>query len=568
MTGPTSNTPTTGFDVWVPEPNEARILDQLEALGDLPALESTGGLDGEVLKLPVTVNDPPSGPLLTGDQKPTGASVIGWSTGYDVFGRPGWTPGRFAEFVPTRSSLYIGIGGGPHPTLGALASYLQSPMLVDEAAGDRGRALTFITTDGNVTRAEYAGDHADSATVRDIFFNEGLDKALSLPGVTVNTGPVRTYDVRDEALNRRMDIAFWHGAAERGKVTLPKDAELHPLNVKLYSHDDVGGVRPVLAYARSSEHLYKVIVPELGEVGPLEVTCTVDGVPQRYIDPATGEDKGFGAHAADWCNWILRDSVPAGQRTEPFSEQEPWQGDGLDARMYRLAHSIVNYEDHHIDTTYFSTAADVEAWLRRSLGGHNAPITVGVLDDITFTLDPDGPALIQRHIFDRADGLRAGYQPHAFRPWSGTRNWWDEDRLAYTRNPSLEILMDGQKLESYAAANCLDYSDLEPFLLPAGARADEGSWFVIRLGDTPTCIAFHGRRTILTVSTDHDGASAEIAAHQYFEWSRRNGRRRDFEEQWGRWLDESQPLSKDDIQAGLEALEQIIERSDDEPDFE
>jgi hypothetical protein len=559
---------TAGFDVWVPEQSTARVLAALKTLSDLPALESTGGLDGDVLKLPVTVNDPASGAPLTGDQQPAGASVIGWSTGYDVFGRPGWTPGRFAEFVPTRSSLYIGIGGGPRPTLGALASYLQSPMMVDEAAGDRGRALTFITTDGNVTRAEHAGDPADSATVRDIFFNEGLDKALSLPGVTVNPGPVRTFSVRNEALNRRMDIASWHSAAERGEVPLPKGAELHPLNVKLYSHDDVGGVRPVLAFARSSEHLYQVIVPDLGEVGPLEVTCTVDGIPQRYIDPATGEDKGFGAHAADWCNWILRDSVPAGQRTEPAPTGEPWQGDGLDASMYRLAHSIVNYEDHHTDTTYFSTAADVEAWLRRSLGGHNAPITVGVLDDITFTLDADGPALIQRHIFDRAGGLQAGYQPNAFRPWAGAKNWWDEGSRAYTRNPSLETVMDGQKLESYAAVNCLDYADLEPFMLPAGARADEGSWFVIRLGDTPTCIALPAQRTILTVSTDHDGASAEIAAHQYFRWIKQNSRRRDFEEQWERWLDDSRPLSKDDIQAGLKTLEQIIERSDDEPDDE
>lgn len=568
MTGPTPSTPQYGFDVWVPEQNKARILDQLQALDNLPALESTGGLAGDTLTLPVTVNDPASGPLLTGDQKPTGASVIGWSTGYDVFGRPGWSPGLFAEFVATRSRLHIGIGAGPRPTVGALASYLQSPMLVDEPAGDRGRSLTFITTDGNVTRAEYAGDHTDAATVRNTFFDEGLDKALSLPGVTVNPGPVRTYGVRDEALNRRMDIASWHSAAERGEVPLPKGAELHPLNVKLYSHDDVGGVRPVLAYARSSEHLYEVIVPDLGEVGSLEVTCVVDGVPQRYIDPATGEDKGFGAHAADWCNWILRDSVPLDQRPEASSAAEPWQGDGLDATMYRLAHSIVRYDDHHADTTYFSTAADVEAWLRRSLSDHNAPIAVGVLDDITFTLDADVPALIQRHIFDRADGLQAGYQPKAFRPWAGTRNWWDEDRLAYTRNPSLETVMDGQKLESYAAVNCLDYADLEPFLLPAGSRADDGSWFVLRLGDTPTCIAFPARRTVLTVSTDHDGAAAEIGAHQYFRWSERNGRRRDFEEQWARWLDESRPLTNDDIQPGLKALEQIIERSDDEPDFE
>lgn len=558
----------TRFDIWVPEENRARVLAALETLSDLPALEPLGGLDGDILQLPVAVNDPASGPLLTGDQRPGGPSVIGWSTGHDVFGQPGWTPEQFAQFVSTRSRLHIGIGAGPRPTVAALAGYLQSPMLVDEEAGDRGRSVSFITTDGNVTIAECADGQADAAEVRDAFFNDGLKRALALPGLTLcKAGPVAAFSLRDEALNRRMDLVFWQGDYERGKVTVPKGAELSPLNVKIFSHDDVGGQRPVIGYARSSKHLYEIIVPALDELGPLEVTCAVDGVLQRFIDPATGEDKGFGAHAADWADWILRDSVSAGQ-PEPSPGHEPWQGDGLDATMYRLAHSIVNYEDHHTDTTYFSTVGDVEAWLRRSLGGHNAPVTVGLLDDVAFTLAAGGPALIQRHIFDRVDGLQTGYRPNAFRPWAGARNWWDEDRLAYTRNPLLETVMDGQKLESYAVVNCLDYADLEPFLLPYGARADDGSWFVIRLGDTPTCIAFPAQRTILTVSTDHDGAAAEIGAHQYFRWSERNGRRRDFEEQWARWLDESRPLTNDDIRTGLKALEQIIERSDDEPDFE
>ena len=559
----------TRFDVWVPEQSKARVLAALEALSGLPAQESQGGLDGDVLQLPVTVDDPGSGPLLTGDQRPGGPSVIGWSTGYYVFGQPGWTPERFAQFVSTRSRLHIGLGAGPRPTVVALAGYLQSPLLVDEEAGEGSRSVSFITTDGNVTLAEYADGEVGAAEVRDTFFSDGLERALALPGLTLRkAGPVAAFCLRDEALNRRMDLVFWQGDYERGKVTVRKGAELTPLNVKIFSHDDVGGQRPVIGYARSSEHLYEIIVPALDELGPLEVTCAVDGVLQRFIDPATGEDKGFGAHATDWCNWIIRDSVPAEQRTEAAPGWEPWQGDGLDATMYRLAHSIVSYDDHHVDTTYFSTAADVEAWLRRSLGDHNAPVTVGVLDDITFTLDADGPALIQRHIFDRADGLQAGYQPNAFRPWVGTSNWWDKDRRACTRNPSLGAVMDGQKLEAYTAANCLDYADLEPFMLPAGTRANEGSWFVIRLGDTPTCIAFPAQRTILTVSTDNDGATAEIGAHQYFHWVGKNGRKRDFEKQWSRWLDEGRPLTKEEIQAGLKALEQIIERSDDEPDDE
>ena len=550
----------TRFDVWVPDESRGQVLS---------ALESLDALDEALLQLPVTVNGLGSGPLLTGEQRPGGPTVIGFSTGYDVFDNEGWTPEKFAEFVTSRSHLHVFIGGNPCPTVAALAGYLQSPLLVDETYPTGSRELTLITTDGNVALLRLDGGRDDSADlIRETFFTEGLDAALAVPGWFLAKSGLAPFSVRNAALHRRMDLAVWKSGDEYGKVAVPKGAELIPLNMVITDHDDIDSRRPVIGHVRSSKHLYEIVVPPLDELGPLEVTCAVDGVLQRFIDPVTGEDKGLGAHAVDWANWILRDSVPGSQHNGPSSEAEPWQGDGLDARMYRLAHSIVNYEDHDTDTTYFSTAREVAAWLRRSLGNHSAPITVGVLDDVSFTLAADSPTLIQKHVFDRAEGLQAGYQANAFRPWAGTQNWWHPESRAYTRNPSLQTVMDGQKLEAYTAANCLDYADLEPYMLPAGARANENSWFVVRLGDTPTCMAFPAQRTILTVSTDHDGATAEIAAHQYFRWVSRSSRKRDFKEQWARWLDESQPLTAEEIQAGLKTLEQIIERSDDEPDDE
>lgn len=381
--------------------------------------------------------------------------------------------------------------------------------------------------------------------------------------------PPAPFSVLDAAFNRRMDLAGWKASDEFGKVAVPKGAELIPLNFVIVDHDDIGGRRPVIGYVRSSKHLYEVIVPPLDELGPLEVTCAVDGVLQRFIDPETGEDKGFGAHAADWANWIIRDSVTGGPHSD-VEPAQPWEGNGTDARLYRLAHNIVNYEDHDTDTTYFSTAPEVQAWLRRSLGNHSAPIIVGLLDDASFTAAADAPTVFEDHAFDRSDSpeAKAGYQARAFLPAEGANNWWNPDVRAYTRNPSLHTVMDGPALQAYTAANCVDYADLEQYILPAGARASENSWFVVRMEGTRTCIAFPARRTILTVSTDDDGATAEIAAHEYFQWVRQTGRKRDFEKQWARWLDQNQHLSQEDIQEGLKALGQIIERSDDEPDDE
>lgn len=548
----------TRLDVWVPKRERARVLSALESLGTT--------LDRAVLQLPVTVNDSGSGAIFSVEQRPGGPSVLGFSTGYDVFGKPGWTPERFAEFVTSRKHLHVFIDGNPAPTLAALAGYLQTPLLVDETYPTGSRELDLVTTDGNVAILRLDGGCDDSADlIRELFFTEGLDSALAVPGWFVAKSGPPVFGRRHSALHRRMDLAFWKSADELGKIVIPKGAKLIPLSMVIVDHDGIDSRRPVIGYVRSSKHLYEIIVPALDELGPLEVTCAVDGVLQRFIDPVTGEDQGIGAHAADWANWILRHSVPDGHDGLAPARQ-PWEGNGPDDRLYRVANNIVNYEDHDTDTTYFSTAGDVEAWLRRALGNHNAPLTVRVLDDVSFTLDARVPALIQTHVYDRSDGpdMEAGYQAAALRLWAGKKNWWNPERLAYTSNPSLNTVMDGQMIQAYTAANCLDYTDLEPYLLPVDARANENSWFVLRLGDTPTCIAFPSQRTILAVNTDHDGATAEITAHEFFRWSTQWGRKNEFEKQWARWLDESLPLTTEEIQAGLKTLEQTIERSDDE----
>jgi hypothetical protein len=138
--------------------------------------------------------------------------------------------------------------------------------------------------------------------------------------------PPVPFSVLDAAFNRRMDLARWQTSVELGKVAVPKGAELSPLNFVIVEHDDIGGQRPVIGHARSSKHLYEIIVPPLDELGPLEVMCAVDGELQRFIDPVTGEDKGIGAHAADWAGWILQDSVAGG--LQPGGPVPPWEGNG------------------------------------------------------------------------------------------------------------------------------------------------------------------------------------------------------------------------------------------------
>lgn len=369
------------------------------------------------------------------------------------------------------------------------------------------------------------------------------------------------YDVRDIARRRQWPLTSWKDAHARGRLAVPEGAELSPLNLVVVPGDEIDcRERAVIAHARSSQHLYEILFPLTEELAPLDVMCAVDGVLQRFADPVTGTDKGFGAYPTDWAEWILRDSAPGGHRSV---ERRPWEGSGVEARLYRLEHNIVNYEDHEADTYQFVTADELAAWLKRALGDHNAPISVHLLDGASLSLSAAQEPMIQRHHFDRSDGpeVKAGYQPNVFKPEVGTKNWWNQGLRAYTRLPSLQTSMDGQSLEAFRAENCLDFADLEPHLLPAGAQVNAGSWFVVRLGDTATCIAFPAAHTILSVTTDHDGAAARIGTQEYFSWVDERARLNDYERQWGRWLDGNEPLTKDEIDDGLRALGQLIEGS-------
>ena len=501
------------YDVWVSGASEPRVRSLLESLNSVTARVSL-----PVDTWPATLNFDGPGPTFSGESLPDADFVVGLSTGFDVFGRPGWTPEKFGNFTFARDDLIVLIEDRWCTTLAVLASYLLTPILVDNEAAEGRRPVYFITPDGNVRYADWSGSKAEAAGLRDTFFDAGLEGVLAVPGMTLHPLDPHVDDVRDTATRRRKELVAWKLDAGHGKVAVPKGAELKPADFEVVGFDDIVGGRPVIGHARSPKHLYEVIVPPLDELGPLEVTCAVDGVLQRFTDPATGEDKGFGAHASDWAGWILRHTVPAGSEGPP-DNSPAWEGDSPEAQMYRLSHNIVEYKEHESESEWFSTAEELDAWLKKSLGNHNAPIRTGLLDDVSFMLSPKPASLIQSHAFDRAVSSEAkdGYIPCAFKPWeipsSGQGSWWDLDRRPHQWHPSLHTVMDGPVLDAYTALNCVDFSDVESHLLPAGTRVNGlTSWFVLWLEGTRTCIVFPAERAVLVVGTDDDGATAQITA--------------------------------------------------------
>lgn len=494
--------------------------------------------------------------------------VVGPDVGTDPF-RPDhvlwhrfdkWTAEKFDGFVRSRRHLHLARedDGPVAPTLTALAAYLLQAILVSYRRGET-RHLIFITPWGEVTAAEYTGGEEGLTDIRDTFFTRNRDTALRLPGLRILPAPPEPHRTEAIAMMRREQVSDWKQAHHRGRLKGPAGAELGYGDLRVIDRDDMDMRRTVIASARSSKHLYELIVPPFGELAPLEVTCAVDCVVRDYVDPATGQNKGRGAWVSDWADWILNHSAPD---TGAPASGVPWEGSGTGVDMYRLEHNIVAYAEHESDLARFGSTAELQAWLRRSLGNHNADLGVFLLDDLPLVLEGSLP-MFQHAVFNRSGDPepKIGYLPRQFDPWSGLANWLDNDG-GYSRHPVLSTVMDGRTLESFSAFNCLDDGWLNNhYVREEHAPAAESTWFIVRLEGTGTAMAFPAVGTVLSVTTDLDGAAAMITAREAGGRRREIDRETGFEKQWDRWLNDDRPLAKDEIQAGLAAVNRLIEEA-------
>ncbi|MCQ2001466.1 hypothetical protein [Arthrobacter zhaoxinii] len=549
--------PTTRYDVWIPAREWARVRPIVESMNN----PNTDGphLRWPVDPWPVTFAVEDNGDATYSGNVSWYNDTIGESTGYDVFQKPGWTPEKFSLFVFSRHNMHLDLGRRSYPTLAALASYLQTPMVVDEDMGSFHRT-SLLGTDGNVALVSHPGVPGTIEHIRTAFFTQDLAAVLAVPGVSLNSKNVRqTSSMSGAAYGRQTQIRDWMQAHVRGKLSAPKGAELAWNDFNLPYSDDIGDTRPVVAWARSSKHLYEVIYPTTEQVGPLEMLCAVDGELQSYVDPDTGVDEGVGAHGADWAQWVLQHSVPEGRRTP----KQPWEGNNPEARLYRMEHNIVSYEDHETGTSQFESALELHTWLKRSLGDHNAPISVHVLDDVSFMLAEERLPVLQEHTYERISGpgVKVRYSTQTFFPWVNVLDWRKGDHEGHSWNSSLSTAMDGETLESFLGTNCVDFASLEPYLMPVGAPVRMNTWFLLHLDGTRVCMAFPAVGTMLEVSTDHDGATAQIAAREYSSRQERLDLEYRFQTRWANWLDDDHRLTHTEMREGMKALAELIKEN-------
>lgn len=331
----------------------------------------------------------------------------------------------------------------------------------------------------------------------------------------------------------------------------PEGALIGPQDVQFVVQSEINPQRPVVAWVRSPQHLYELVMA-VNQDGPESgVFCEVDGVAQTYISEEDGIDLGESVAADMWGSWILDHSVPAQTYQGPA-----WEGDGAEVQLLRIGKHIVEFEDHETDVGRFTSADELAEWLKKSLGTHNATLGVLLLGDVAYVLNSK-PMWMQWHKLDRNSGLPAKvrYKPWPFQPWEGSRNWSEPGHC----NPTMLVTMDGARIEQHDSHGCLGFSELGQHQYPDGASPEPNAWFTIHLEGTDTCISFPWKTTILQVSLDNDGATAVITARDKCERSAEHHAELMFKEEWANWLDEEHQLDTHEIQHGHEKLQGLIE---------
>lgn len=481
-----------------------------------------------------------------------------------------WNDTHTEHFVSSIDGMEIEVGGRLCIALAALSACMTTSIVAAEATDTGWRA--WLCSYGDVTVVDIDRDQLSTAENFDpdrplgrligYFLRGPSGMELKLPGVTVvPPKPVNT--IHDQVLRRQTSLREWQRAVALGTVPVVEGAQVAATDFVHTDSNSLDPARPVIARAAAAAHIYELIHPVDDGYGPLEVLCAVDGQLQDYSGPAAAQ--GRGAQVPDWADWILRHSTEGGVS----ASIKPWDGDGQEAMLYRVAHNIVGYAEHEASVEQFNTADELRAWLTRALGNHNAPLTVCLVDPMGlagFTVGGSWDHAnypFERHVYERSNEPQALVQKHQTRfwhPWDGTQNWAPDKPGTISYAPILETYMDGADLESYEAVHCLDDDLVNSEMLPDDKPVTFNSWFMIRLHadkEMATAIPVPASGASLIVVTDQDGAAARITVQELSAREEALNRELAFREQWAAWLGEN-PLTREQIADGLDTVARLI----------
>lgn len=241
------------------------------------------------------------------------------------------------------------------------------------------------------------------------------------------------------------------------------------------------------------------------------------------------------ADAQEWYDFILREDARgrAERRIDPH-----WGGEDLDRQLLRVEHDVVAYSSEVLSPRAL-TLDEFRDRLRHELRTIHIAQPKVAPAELPVGLDMSDAFLLRRVTID-LDGPALEYRA---KPWlaeadddSSIRAWVYGSDEGDTLHPGLHLRAGDGTVHHGLLTDVLEASEVEAALARAAGEPDS-PWWVIVEPTTGMGLLVSREHHLVTVETDHDGATVRIDVEPRRQAVNRLRDRDRFERQWGAWLD-------------------------------
>lgn len=299
---------------------------------------------------------------------------------------------------------------------------------------------------------------------------------------------------------------------------------------------------------------YELETVEHTQNGLIFAICRRDGESVDYIHPWVHRNHGSNSLLATWYDWVLIQD--AEHRPTEFSSQHPWDGDSVEAQLYRAEHNVVTYEDFHTNSSNVSSVGWLQDWFDDHCKDSPVSFEVKGITDVT-AVTAAHPLKLQ------CLGFKSGQNTITVRTLGTIESLppYDED-LAYTDSGlsaqyGFKLMMDGHEADSChgdwipLANDIMDHLSNDPQETP--------EWFAVIPHGLNAAILIPAMYAVITLHFDDDGAFANLSVRSDTAVGRSAKPQQRFRRRWGRWLDKDAPLTTQELAEGLDEVDAALE---------
>ncbi|MBD8011680.1 hypothetical protein H9633_05145 [Microbacterium sp. Re1] len=254
----------------------------------------------------------------------------------------------------------------------------------------------------------------------------------------------------------------------------------------------------------------------------------------------------------DWYDAILFEEA---QREASARSARRWGQDEISSMIKRSSMGISAYGAREVAVDSFPTVSALQAWIDEALSGTRVRLIALLLADYPYFRGEmrDGQLL------QKMDGDEAvAYLPIVVATNQDSAVALAEREGNLPPRPSATVRMSGGTRVRWSADAVLSWSAVarnSTLSRDGDARPAAGDWILLGVEGTDIALPVPWGSSNLLIETDDDGALVEISVPSTARREQHHRRRAEFEDRWGRWLDEEQNLTREELEAGIRRAE-------------